>query len=171
LLRRFIELKDDQSSMSSESNQRSEPTARARRAFSWWSWIAIACVACGGSAATEQSPDGAPSVAGGSSSSGPSWCEIQAILAAKCQRCHQRPALHGAPFALLTYADTQVRDSKGRARFEQIADAVGSEYMPPQFIELAPAVALLTTDERATLLAWCAQGALLGGSSTCPNDP
>jgi hypothetical protein len=78
--------------------------------------------------------------------------------------------VHGAPFALLTYDDTQVKDSKGVPRYEQVASAVESSYMPPQFIELVPAVLLLTEDERTALLAWCAQGAPLVGSASCPSE-
>jgi hypothetical protein len=63
-----------------------------------------------------------------------------------------------------------VQDSKGNARYEQMVSAVDSEYMPPQFLKLDPPVALLTADERATLLAWCSQGAPLIGSATCSAD-
>ena len=167
-----------QSSMSIESIEHCESrqgmTRAQRMARACWSWISIAslCVACGGHAAPEDSPDvGASSSAGASSASGTNWCEIQAILQSKCQRCHQLPPQHGAPFSLLTYDDTQAQDSTGKARFEQMASAVDSEYMPPQFLKLDPPVALLTADERATLLAWCSQGALLIGSATCSADP
>jgi uncharacterized membrane protein len=146
--------------------------ARVERARVHWSWlIAVVAlgVACGGTAAVEHSPDDGAS-SGASSVRDPSWCEIQAVLSAKCQRCHRSPLEHGAPFPLLTYGDTQARDSKGKARFEQMASAVDAEYMPPQFIELAPPVALLTADERTALLAWCSQGAPLIGSATCSGD-
>jgi len=147
--------------------------ARAERARVRWSWliaIVALCIACGGSAAVEHSVNDEAS-SGASSVSDPSWCEIQAILSAKCQRCHRSPVEHGAPFPLLTYADTQARDSNGKARFEQIASAVDTEYMPPQFIELAPPVAPLSADERTALLAWCSQGAPLIGSATCSSAP
>jgi hypothetical protein len=52
-----------------------------------------------------------------------------------------------------------------------MASAVDSEYMPPQFLTLEPPVALLTADERATLLAWCSRGAPLIGSATCSAAP
>jgi hypothetical protein len=52
-----------------------------------------------------------------------------------------------------------------------MANAIDTEYMPPQFIDLDPPVALLTADERALLLAWCAQGAPLTGSATCTAEP
>jgi hypothetical protein len=144
--------------------------ARARLPWCYPLVLIALCVACGGGAASEQPGDEIGS-AGASSASDSSWCEIQAILGAKCQRCHGSPLAHGAPFPLLTYSDTQARDNKGHARFEQMANAIDTEYMPPQFIDLDPPVALLTTDERALLLAWCAQGAPLNGSETCPGDP
>jgi uncharacterized membrane protein len=156
--------------MSIEKIERREPRRRTRcaqRARAWLLCIASVCMmACGGPAATEHSQDESAS-----SATAPSWCAIEAILQLKCQRCHQRPTAHGAPFSLLTYDDTQVQDSKGKPRFAQIASDVESEYMPPQFIELDPAVAPLSAHERTTLLDWCAQGAPLTGSATCPTDP
>jgi uncharacterized membrane protein len=154
----------------SEARQRAARVERARVHCSWLIAVVALCVGCGGAAAVEDpADDGASS--GASSVRDPSWCEIQAVLSAKCQRCHRSPLEHGAPFPLLTYGDTQARDSKGNARFEQIASAVDAEYMPPQFLELAPPVLLLTADERTALLAWCSQGAPLSGSATCSGDP
>lgn len=84
----------------------------------------------------------------------PDWCSARVVLQAKCQRCHGDPAANGAPFALLTYADTQVVDRKGAPRYEKIKAALESEYMPPLFLELMPAVEPLSASERATLLTW-----------------
>ena len=171
-----VKAKGDRLSMSTKPLARCEVrrrVARIERARVRCSWpiggIAL-CFACGGGAAVEHSADdGASSSA--SSANDPSWCEIQAIFQGKCQRCHHTPLEHGAPFPLLTYGDTQARDGKDKARFEQIADAVDTQYMPPQFIALEPPVALLTADERTMLLAWCSQGAPLVGSATCSADP
>jgi uncharacterized membrane protein len=138
-----------------------------------WYWPVLLislCVACAGSPASEQ-PENELGAAGASPTSDPSWCEMQAILQAKCQRCHDSPLAHGAPFPLLTYSDTQARDKKGHARFEQMANAIDTDYMPPQFIDLDPPVAPLSAGERALLLAWCAQGAPLTGSATCSPEP
>jgi hypothetical protein len=63
-----------------------------------------------------------------------------------------------------------VQDSKGAPRYELIASAVESSYMPPQFIELEPAVLLLSEEEKKTLLAWCADDAPLVGSASCSNE-
>lgn len=84
----------------------------------------------------------------------PDWCAARAVLQAKCQRCHGEPAENGAPFPLLTYADTQVADRKGAPRYEKLKAAIEAEYMPPLFLQLTPAVEPLTADESATLLTW-----------------
>ena len=101
----------------------------------------------------------------------PAWCAVQAILVRKCQRCHGSPLAHGAPFALVTYDDTQVLDRKGNARFSAMAVAVEQETMPAQYLELDPPVEPLQDDERATVLAWCANGGLLTGSAVCDPAP
>ena len=101
-----------------------------------------------------------------------SWCSVQAILALKCQRCHASPAAHGAPFALVSYDDTQVLDRKGRARFERIGSVVEEQSMPPvNSIKLEPPVEPLQEQERATILSWYAQGGTLAGSASCEPAP
>jgi hypothetical protein len=99
------------------------------------------------------------------------WCSVQAILAAKCQRCHGSPATHGAPFPLVDYADTQALDRKGRARFERIAVAVEQGTMPAEYIKLKPPVEPLQDEERMIVLSWCAQGGMLTGSASCDPAP
>ena len=99
---------------------------------------------------------GAAGAAGAAPQSGPDWCAARAILRAKCQRCHSEPQENGAPFALLTYADTQAEDRAGTPRFEKMKAALESDYMPPQFLKLTPEVEPLLADERSTLLTWLA---------------
>ena len=101
----------------------------------------------------------------------PPWCTVQAILARKCQRCHDTLPAHGAPFALITYDDTQSKDNKGKARFERIAHALDKQLMPPQSVKLDPPVEPLTDAERATILNWCAQSAPLTGGAACADTP
>jgi hypothetical protein len=36
-------------------------------------------------------------------------CDVYTVLHDNCHRCHQSPPLNGAPFPLLTYADTQAQ--------------------------------------------------------------
>ena len=92
---------------------------------------------------------------------------MQAILVTKCQRCHQAPPQHGAPFALLGYEDTQVRDSRGLATFERIARVVEAGSMPPLYLKLVPEVEALSDSERASILDWCAQGAPAPEATGC----
>jgi hypothetical protein len=84
----------------------------------------------------------------------PDACAARVVLRDKCQRCHQDPTQNGAPFSLLSYADTQVVDRKGVPRFQRMKAAIESDYMPPTFLELEPAVEPLTDSERTTLLNW-----------------
>jgi uncharacterized membrane protein len=84
----------------------------------------------------------------------PDWCAARSVLQAKCERCHQAPTQNGAPFPLVTYDDTQVVDRKGVARFQKMKAALESEYMPPTFLELEPAVESLQKAERDALLSW-----------------
>lgn len=87
------------------------------------------------------------------------WCAVRDVLAAKCQRCHAEEPMNGAPFSLMTYADTQEQSRKGVPRFESMAKAIESDLMPPGFIELDPPVESLSDDERSLLLSWCERGA------------
>ena len=83
------------------------------------------------------------------------WCAAREVLEHKCQRCHGATPEHGAPFSLVSYEDTQVVNARGKARYELMAEAISSDYMPAMFVKLSPAVEPLTDEERATLLDWC----------------
>lgn len=129
---------------------------------------ALAAVACVGARDDTQSPPLASAgergevsepVGGAAASPGVLWCEARAVLQAKCQRCHGEHPSNGAPFSLVTYEDTQAANGKGKPRFELIAEVVASEFMPPQFLKLDPAVEPLSESERAALLDWAAQSA------------
>jgi len=104
----------------------------------------------GGAASNEVSEAGA----GAKQGTPHDWCAARTVLRAKCQRCHQDPTQHGAPFPLLTYADTQVVDRQDVPRFQRMKTALETDYMPPSFLELEPAVELLSDSERSTLLGW-----------------
>jgi uncharacterized membrane protein len=103
----------------------------------------------------------------------PSFCDVRPILQSKCQRCHQDPTKNGAPFPLLSYADTQVSaattDRPERKRYDQMRSAVESGIMPDRSQELDPPVSPLTCEEKATLLAWLRAGAppAPDGTSEC----
>lgn len=89
----------------------------------------------------------------------PGWCEVQAVLIDKCQRCHGDVPDHGAPFALVSYEDTQVVSAKGEPRFRRIAKVVESGSMPATYLKLEPVVEPLADGERELLLDWCAREA------------
>ena len=84
------------------------------------------------------------------------WCDVEPILQAHCQRCHTEPPENGAPFALLTHADTQEGNPH---RYEQMAAVLEQDFMPPQWLEVDPPVEPLPCGEKVTLLAWIDQGA------------
>lgn len=90
------------------------------------------------------------------------YCDVAPILASKCQRCHTDPPEHGAPFPLLTYADTQepspLPDEPGRTRASDMFHAVESDYMPYKGVDLEPPVSQLTCQEKTTLLDWLGKG-------------
>jgi uncharacterized membrane protein len=149
----------------------SEYSKSVHTRWAWLWWIASLSVGCASNASSgSSSPDASTSNADSGATTNPDWCAVQPILGLKCQRCHSAPPVEGAPFSLLTYDDTQVRDSQGKARYERMASVIDSGYMPPQFIVLDPPVQPLTETERATLLAWCSLGAPPSGSASCaPN--
>ena len=134
-----------------------------RAGFRLGSLVIFAIAAC-----SSRAESGAPSAASGAPSmvSG-SWCAADRVLSHKCRRCHRDAPLNGAPFPLLSYEDTQVVDARGKPRFQKMADAVTSAYMPPQFLSLTPPVEPLTDEERTTLLDWCAAGARADDGAAC----
>jgi hypothetical protein len=79
---------------------------------------------------------------------------------AKCRRCHQDPPLNGAPFPLLTWADTQFCYSQ-RAVWQRMSNVIDSGYMPycagsdaGACAKFDPPVEPLTAVEKAKLLSW-----------------
>jgi uncharacterized membrane protein len=95
------------------------------------------------------------------------WCDVEPLLQSKCQRCHTDPPSHGAPFSLVSYADTQVLDKQGNSRATHMRDMIAQGTMPATFVKLTPPVEPLSDDERTTLLAWLDAGAPLGDDSAC----
>lgn len=104
-------------------------------------------------------------------------CDVEAVLAAKCQRCHNSNAVLNrcypkscvkAPFPLLTWSDTH-QPYGDRPIFEAMHQAVETDYMPFKTTDISPPVAPLTAEEKATLLAWTAACAP-AGSRACASD-
>ncbi len=105
-------------------------------------------------------------------------CDVEAVLVAKCQRCHDTPehlapclrrkSCVSGPFPLLTYADTQQGTGNGRI-FELMGQAVSLGYMPFTEANVSPPVEPLTDAEKSTLLDWIAACAP-GTSTACARD-
>jgi hypothetical protein len=96
------------------------------------------------------------------------WCQTSAVLAAKCQRCHVGAGLHGAPFPLVTFADTQVESkTTGTRRWQQMQAMVAADFMPPDDPRLDPPPAKLTSEEKDLLMTWFGEGAKAVGGTSC----
>ena len=115
-------------------------------------WMMASSCADSGDDTNEGQTDG-----GGDVTVDLTWCDVEPILEARCQRCHTDPPQNGAPFPLLTYADTQAGDSP--QRYEQMGAAISADFMPPQWLAVDPPVEALPCSEKHTLLEWVNQGA------------
>jgi hypothetical protein len=93
-------------------------------------------------------------------------CEIDAILEAKCRRCHTEPQQNGAPFPLLTWQDTQ-EEYFLTPIYKRMHNAVKTDFMPFVALPLEPPVEPLTPAEKAKLLEWL-ECALPVEAQTCP---
>jgi hypothetical protein len=106
-------------------------------------------------------------------------CDVEAVLRAKCQRCHNSTAvldvcypagtcLRG-PFPLLTWSDThQLRGAT--PTYELMRQAVQDGFMPFTTANVSPPVALLESDEKATLINWANACAPAGSRACDPGD-
>lgn len=107
-------------------------------------------VGCG-DAATEDAPVGLD--AGADTTSAERLpCKVETVLVKRCQECHTSPLANGAPFPLLTYANTQA-EYFGTPIYERMGVAIETDFMPLDPREKLP------PDERATMLDWIADGA------------
>jgi len=91
-------------------------------------------------------------------------CAVDAVLKAKCRRCHTRPMRHGAPFPLLTWDDTRLFVRAEAQVHLQIERVIKSGAMPFR-TPANPPVEPLTADEKWVLLDWVSRGAPRG---SCP---
>lgn len=99
----------------------------------------------GGSAA-----DGAP--CGPNPATGDLPCDVSAVLVDKCQSCHQDPPRNNAPWALLTYEDTQMPyGNKGKLRWQRMAEVVEPGAIPSMPLPPAPP---LTATQLDSLRGW-----------------
>ncbi|HMJ15183.1 MAG TPA: hypothetical protein VK524_27400 [Polyangiaceae bacterium] len=89
-------------------------------------------------------------------------CNVQTVLAAKCQTCHSDPVKNGAPFPLMTYAQTQENAPGWNVpKWQRMRDRVNANTMPPVVGGIA-----LTSAERSTLTGWFNANAPAG--TACP---
>jgi hypothetical protein len=98
------------------------------------------------------------------------FCQAEIVLRTVCQRCHTEPPLNGAPFPLITYADTQQPFDAGKRRWERMREVVESGFMPLRSSRLDPPVVPLTCEEKATLLGWLAECARPVGGTLCADE-
>ena len=116
----------------------------------------------------DASSDAMPARSGSGTSDEVAWCQALAVLEPVCQRCHQDPPLHGAPFPLLTYENTQGPYFGSDVKiWEVMQDVVASGYMPATFTDIEPPVEPLTCEQKTTLLGWLEQGAQDVGGLNC----
>ncbi|HEX6240954.1 MAG TPA: hypothetical protein VFZ61_08670, partial [Polyangiales bacterium] len=81
-------------------------------------------------------------------------CEVQRVLAARCQGCHQSPTRFGAPTPLLDYADLHATGSGGEPLWRRVGARIADDErpMPP------PPNARLSDDEQKLLGDWIEAG-------------
>jgi hypothetical protein len=78
-------------------------------------------------------------------------CGADKVLKNVCQFCHTNPPQHGAPFPLVTYANTQ-SELDGKPIYFWMEKYVSEEIMPLPPVEISDA-------DRAILLKWLRAGA------------
>lgn len=155
-----------------------------RRSVVWFGACAGVLVVLGLSACADHDPEldrvggSLPEYDGGSTDAGDGGCSLppadtpgaqipcaaDKILgltgtpADKCRRCHQNPPLNGAPFPLMTWADTQGIYAKAPI-YKRMRNAIDTNYMPfcnglTCANDFDPPVQSLTVEEKETLLDW-----------------
>jgi len=117
------------------------------------------------------SPASCPSDGAGGEGGVPSvpvrFCQAEIVLRTVCQRCHQDPPLHGAPFPLVTFEDTHKPYEGEKLRWERMKEVVASDFMPLRGSGLDPPVDYLTCEQKSTLMGWLEQCAPPEGGTDC----
>jgi hypothetical protein len=118
--------------------------------------------ACGqGGLPGATAPDGAGTAVAdagmpGAPASGGLPCDVERVLVTRCQSCHQRPPLYGAPMPLVTFADAMATaPAAGTQVWRAMRAKVAAGLMPPGGSPGGP----LTAAETATLMSWLDAGA------------
>jgi hypothetical protein len=95
-------------------------------------------------------------------------CDVFAVVHASCNPCHQNPPKNGAPFPILTYADTQKVFIPGLLVFQQMWISTGPNGCPRM-----PFGGMLSDPDYATLHGWldrCAPPLPAGTGCGCPGN-
>lgn len=131
--------------------------------------------ACGGSNAADDPPGNDPGAEGGAGpTDGPEGvagnlpCDVDAVLAANCRKCHSAPPQFGSPMPLVTVADLHAAAKSDPARkvYELVVERIADDVKP---MPERPNPRLSEAD-RATLTAWVAAGAP-AGTAECTTKP
>jgi cytochrome c551/c552 len=98
-------------------------------------------------------------------------CDVDAVLAANCRKCHDSSTKYGAPMPLVTAADLHAAavSNPGRRVYELVPERIADDAKPmPQ-----PPNPRLSEADRATLTSWAAAGAPAGTAqcNTAPPKP
>ena len=124
--------------------------------------LALAVLACASSlgACTSKTASGSPAPAGADCAAGATPTvgdlpdAVNAVLVDKCQSCHTSPPKNHAPWALLSFEETQLRfgitDKRRWQRMAEVIEPGGLPHMP--FGDAPP----LTDAQLATLRSWFA---------------
>lgn len=101
---------------------------------------------------------------GDDDTSTPLPCDVQDVVDQSCGQCHGDPPRFGAPISILDFEDTRaVAPSSGDLVFEAMQDRLdAASPMPPLGFPR------LTSEQRAVLDAWFADGAPAGDVEVCP---
>jgi hypothetical protein len=92
-------------------------------------------------------------------------CDVEAVLKAKCRRCHTEPRRHSAPFPLLRWEDLQLVH-RNEPLYVHVAKVVRSGFMPYR-IPANPPVEPLSEAEKNVLTDWSEAG---GPRGACGPD-
>src|SRR6187431_3094754 len=77
-------------------------------------------------------PPGSSAPDGGSAAAGTLPCDVERVLQQRCQSCHRKPPLFGAPMPLLSWSDTQAPALSGQGAVRQMMKSkLENGLMPP----------------------------------------
>lgn len=146
-----------------------------RNALSWLAAAGLTVIACSGESSNASptpgaSPDGGT---GGTGAASNLPCDVDAVLAQSCRKCHAATPQFGAPMPLTTHAEltAPAKSDPTKKVYELVGTRIHDDAAPmPQ-----PPNPRLSAANMATLDAWIAKGAPAGteacGGTTPPAPP